>query len=376
MRRGGSTVGLAITALIVAVAMIGPAESARPDGAPIIPPIPQPAIRPPGKALQPSTQPVSTQPVVPPKAKAQVDPASAETERLRRIGAAKSWGYQLNGASIDALAASPYDLIVVDPSTGFSGDRQLSREDVERLKKKADGSRRLVVAYLSVGEAEDYRPDYFSKEYIEEDAPDWLLHENPDWKGNRLIQFCSEGWQKTMLGDAAGRSVYNSIQPSPVYRLVELGLDGVYLDRVDVYQDVQKQCPDGAQKMVDFVVRLAAHTRKANPHFLVIQQNAEDLLLQPRLVKAIDAVAKESLFFGWGGGDGSNSIPVNSADGIKWSVERLNKAKAAGRAIFTVDYTASKSNIETALKRSRDFGYVPYIAPKELHQLWLPGKNF
>jgi cysteinyl-tRNA synthetase, unknown class len=374
MRRGGSKgarpadafAGLALMLLSTMISG-GPALAARPDGA-ITPPAPQPAVRP------TKASPVVTQPVQPPKATA--EPAAAESERLRRVNAAKSWGYQLNGASIEALAASPYDLIVIDPTTGFMADKSLTREDVERLKKKPDGTRRLVVSYLSIGEAEDYRPDYFAKEYMEEDAPDWLLHENPDWKGNRLIQFCSEGWQKTMLGDTNGRSVYDSIRPSPVYRLVELGLDGVYLDRVDAYLDVKKQCPDGEQKMVDFVARLAAHTRKANPHFIVIQQNAEDLLLQPRLVKAIDAVAKESLFFGWGGGDGSNSIPVNSADGVKWSVDRLNKAKASGRAIFTVDYTASKPNMEQALKRSRDLGYVPYIAPKELHQLWLPGKNF
>ena len=48
---------------------------------------------------------------------------------------------------------------------------------------------------------------------MEEEAPDWLMHENPDWKGNRIIQFCSEGWQKTMLGDDKGRSLYDSIQP-------------------------------------------------------------------------------------------------------------------------------------------------------------------
>ena len=49
----------------------------------------------------------------------------------------------------------------------------------------SDGSRRLVISYLSIGEAEDYRPDYFTKEYLEEEAPDWLMHENKNWKGNR-----------------------------------------------------------------------------------------------------------------------------------------------------------------------------------------------
>jgi cysteinyl-tRNA synthetase, unknown class len=345
-----------------------PAHAARPDAI-IVPPVPQPAVRPKPKALPGSVAPAQPRPHG-------IAPQLAETERLRRINAAKSWGYQLNGATVEALAASPYDLLVIDATTGLSADRHFTPQEVERLKTKPDGSRRLVVSYLSVGEAEDYRPEYFSKEYMEEDAPDWLMQENKDWKGNRLIKFCSEGWQQTMLGDERGRSVYDSIQPSPLYRLIELGFDGVYLDRVDVYEEITKQCPDGEQRMVDFVVRLAAHTRKANPYFMVVQQNAEDLLKYPRLVKAIDAMAKESLFFGWGGGDGSNTARINTAAAIKSSTELLNIAKGAGRAVFAVDYTSNRTNAETAVRRNRALGYIPYVGPKELNVLWLPGQNF
>lgn len=332
----------------------------------IVAPAPVPAVRP-----RPQAPPASTTPRSP-----RISPELAEAERLRRVNAARSWGYQLNGAAIDALAASPYDLLVVDATTGLASGKRFTRQDVERLKRKPDGSRRIVVSYLSVGEAEDYRPEYFSAEYMEEDAPDWLMHENPDWKGNRIIKFCAEGWQQTMLGDERGRSVYDSIEPSPVYRLIELGFDGVYLDRVDVYEEIRKQCPDGEKRMVDFVVRLGDHARKANPHFLVIQQNAEELLKHPRLVKAIDAVGKESLFYGWGGGDGSNSSRTNSASSIKWSVDRLNIAKAAGRAIFVIDYTSNRAATETAIRRNRELGYVPYIGPKALNRLYLPGVDF
>ncbi|MFX8895456.1 hypothetical protein ABTM96_20190, partial [Acinetobacter baumannii] len=83
------------------------------------------------------------------------------------------------------------------------------------------------------------------------------MKENPNWKGNRIIRFCQEGWQKTILGDENGRSVYSSDDPSPLYKLIELGFDGVYLDRVDVYSEITKECPDGANRMVGFVARLA-----------------------------------------------------------------------------------------------------------------------
>lgn len=295
----------------------------------------------------------------------------ATGERLARITAAKSWGYQLGALKIEVAAQSPYDLLVVDATTGLAAGRPFLPDEVERLKRKPDGGRRLLVSYLSIGEAEDYRPDYFTKEYMEEDAPDWLMHENPDWKGNRLIKFCSEGWQATILGDEHGRNVYNSIEPSPLYRLVELGFDGVYLDRVDVYSEIGKQCPDGARKMVDFVARLGAHARKKNPHFMVILQNAEELLQHKKMVEAIDAVAKESLFYGWGGTAGGTS-----AGYTRGVIGNLNIAKAAGRAVFVVDYANSREKARIARQKNLDLGFVPYAGPKALDQLWLPGVNF
>ena len=290
----------------------------------------------------------------------------AQAERLARITGVKSWGYQLNGLSIEEAARSPYDLLVVDATTGLASGKPFTQEEVERLKRKPDGGRRIVVSYLSVGEAEDYRPDYFTPEYMTEDAPDWLMHENKDWKGNRLIRFCNEGWQLTILGDEDGRNVYNSIDPSPLYRLIELGFDGIYLDRVDVYSEITGECSDGARKMVDFIARLGAHARKRNPQFMVILQNAEELLEHKAMMATIDAVAKESLFHGWGGDNGEN----------RESVRLLKLAQAAGRGVLVVDYPSNRSKAELSLRKIQALGFVPYVAPKDLHQLWLPGRNF
>ena len=295
----------------------------------------------------------------------------ATAARLARIGAVKSWGYQLAGLKLDTAAQTPYDLLVVDATTGLAEGRVFRADEVERLKRKPDGGRRLVISYLSIGEAEDYRPDYFTREYMEEDAPDWLMHENPDWKGNRIIKFCSEGWQVTILGDENGRNVYNSIEPSPLHRLVELGFDGVYLDRVDVYSEIGKACPDGARRMVDFVARLGAHARKKNPQFMVILQNAEELLQHRKMVEAIDAVAKESLFYGWGGTSGGTG-----AGYVRSVTAHLNLAKAAGRAVLVVDYANSREKARIAREKNLGLGYVPYAGPKALDRLWLPGVNF
>jgi cysteinyl-tRNA synthetase, unknown class len=303
----------------------------------------------------------------PPRAVSNVhSPIQAQAERLARITGAKSWGYQLHGMSVDEAANSPYDLLVVDATTGLASGKPFTKAEVERMKRKPDGSRRIVVSYLSVGESEDYRPDYFTPEYMTEDAPDWLLHENKDWKGNRLIRFCHNGWQMTILGDEYGRNVYNSVEYSPLYRLIDKGFDGIYLDRVDVYHEVTKECPDGARKMVDFIARLGAHARKRDPHFMVILQNAEELLDNRIMVDTIDAVAKEGLFHSWSGDSGDNA----------YSVKQLKKAQAAGRGVFVVDYTSNRSKADMSVRKIQAQGFVPYIGPKELNKLWLPGKNF
>ncbi|MEQ1713789.1 MAG: MJ1477/TM1410 family putative glycoside hydrolase, partial [Hyphomicrobium sp.] len=283
----------------------------------------------------------------------------------------KSWGYQLNGLKVEDAARSPYDLLVVDATTGLAADRPFQPSEVAALKKKADGGKRVVVSYLSIGEAEDYRPDYFTAEYMTEDAPDWLMHENPQWKGNRIIRFCNEGWQKTILGDEAGMSVYNSIELSPLYRLIEAGFDGVYLDRVDVYSEVKKECPDAEAKMVEFVARLAAHARKKNPHFMVILQNAEELLQHKKMIDAIDAIAKEDLYYGV-----DYSEKANSATYVRDVLDNLKLAKAAGRPVFVVDYVKDRTKIQDAKKRIEAQGYIAYIGPRDLGKLWLPGVDF
>ena len=297
--------------------------------------------------------------------------AEATAARLKRINAVTSWGYQLASLSLTSAAAAPYGLLVVDATGGLDTGKPFTRDEVERLKHAPDGSRRIVISYLSIGEAEDYRADYFSPEYMEEEAPDWLMKENPQWKGNRLIRFCEEGWQKTILGDENGRNVYSGDAPSPLYKLLDLGFDGVYLDRVDVYSEISKECPDGANKMVSFVARLAEHARKKDPGFLVILQNAEELLTNPKMVQTIDAVAKESLYFG-----ADMSQRKNSAAQVNAVLANLRVAKTAGRAVFVVDYITDRARAADAAGRITAEGFIPYIGPRNLASMWLPGVNF
>ncbi len=355
-------------------------------------PAPQPARRPspqppaqPQKTATPATPAASDRPAkaAPAAGKAvvgaskaapgagKVDPAAAERERNGLVKAVTGFAYQLVNLKLDEAIRSPYDMLIVDATTGRGGEGAFTADDIARLKRKPDGSRRLVLSYLSIGEAEDYRPDYFTSEYMTEDAPDWLLNENPNWKGNRLIRFCKEGWQRTVLGDDEGKSLYNSIEPSPLYRLVELGFDGVALDRVDVYGEVAKECPDARNRMVDFVSRLAAHARKKNPRFLVLLHNAEELLSDKRMISTIDAVVKEDLFYGV-----DNTQAANKEGYVRSVLENLRHARTAGRPVFVIDYLKDRARIAEDRRRIEAQGFIPYFGPRKLDSLWLPGQHF
>ncbi len=112
--------------------------------------------------------------------------------------AIRSWGYQLQHLDLSRAAESPFDLLVIDPSRDGSDEGTLTAAEVARLKVKPDGTRRLVVAYLSIGEAESYR-GYWQASWKKQ-KPAWLLAENPEWKENYAVCYWDPGWQSIMCG--------------------------------------------------------------------------------------------------------------------------------------------------------------------------------
>jgi uncharacterized protein (TIGR01370 family) len=64
------------------------------------------------------------------------------------------------------LQASAADILVLDDSVGIDSRGRRTPTTLNRLQKKPDGSRRFVLAYLSIGEAEDCRY-YWQPEWIE-----------------------------------------------------------------------------------------------------------------------------------------------------------------------------------------------------------------
>jgi cysteinyl-tRNA synthetase len=252
----------------------------------------------------------------------------------------KTWGYQLQNIRPKKIAASPYDLVVIDYA---SDDGPFTPAQVAEMKKKPDGSRRLVIAYMSIGEAETYRP-YWNKAWKKEPPP-WLGKENREWRGNYGVKFWEPGWQAVIFDYAD--------------KIVAAGFDGVYLDKVDEFEDLGH--PD---EMVEFVGRIAARVKAKNPSFLVISQNGDGLLPKKKFRDVIDAFAREDLFFG----EDDDGKP-NQPGSIKESIVQLQTFAGENKPVFVVEYPRNKKQATQARTDIAALGFIGHTACRDLEKL-------
>ncbi len=130
--------------------------------------------------------------------------------------------YSSKDTFLSAVQNTNYDLIIID--LFYDGDFELTKSDVESLKIKANGGSRLVVSYMSIGEAEDYR--YYWNNIWAKNAPSWLDEENTNWSGNYKVRYWEKSWQSIIFGN----------NDSYLKMILDAGFDGVYLDIIDAYE--------------------------------------------------------------------------------------------------------------------------------------------
>jgi cysteinyl-tRNA synthetase, unknown class len=155
-------------------------------------------------------------------------PGNQNRADIKTLKDVKNFLYLIDGISfaskekyLAALAATNFDLIILDPITG---DWKASADDLKPLKTKPVGGRRLVLCYVSIGEAENYR--FYWKKGWKPGNPNFLGPENPEWKRNFAARYWDADWQAVILG---GKDSYLS-------RVLSAGFDGIYLDKVDEYE--------------------------------------------------------------------------------------------------------------------------------------------
>lgn len=161
-----------------------------------------------------------------------VYPATIHNENTQVISSldqAQNFLYLINpekfatkAAFIDAVTSTNYDLLIMD--LFFTDGTIFSASEIDLLKTKANGGKRLVICYMSIGEAEDYR--YYWQTEWNTSKPEWLDAENPDWAGNFKVKYWHPEWQAIIYGNDA----------SYLKKILDANFDGVYLDIIDAFE--------------------------------------------------------------------------------------------------------------------------------------------
>lgn len=130
--------------------------------------------------------------------------------------------YATRSAFIKAITETNYDLVITD--LFFHDGTPFTAAEINQLKNKANGGKRLVVAYMSIGEAENYR--YYWQTDWANNKPSWLDKENPDWAGNFKVKYWERDWQAIIYGN----------ENAYLKKVIDADFDGVYLDIIDGFE--------------------------------------------------------------------------------------------------------------------------------------------
>ena len=268
-------------------------------------------------------------------------------------------------AAVAKLKESGRDWIVLDAT--FAGDTPWEQSDLDAIRSGKAG--RKVVAYLSIGEAEDYRP-YWQPEWVSNGkrtaaAPVWLGIENPEWKGNYQVKYWNAEWQRltlTAIDDAMAR-----------------GFDGVYLDIVDGFQTYEQGADDYLdgrmnpetkqtyrRDMVDWVKAITARARTKNPAALVIPQNGSQLAAHKDFVEVISAQGIEDLFT-----NAKKLQPASHTDEILGHLKTLASAK---KPVLLIEYPKTPELHALSKELAKKNGLVWLVTERQLKTLGESGK--
>jgi cysteinyl-tRNA synthetase len=157
-----------------------------------------------------------------------VNPHNMNIDDVESLDQAKNFLYLLNPEKYATkddmlydLRYTNFDVLIID---AFFDGEILTKNDLVSIKEKDNDGERLVIAYMSIGEAEDYR--YYWSQTWNNNPPEWLTEENPDWEGNYKVEYWHDGWKNIIYGSV---NAY-------LDRILDAGFDGVYLDIIDAYE--------------------------------------------------------------------------------------------------------------------------------------------
>ncbi len=315
------------------------------------------------------------------------DDAAAGTPRVQQLHAARHFMYQLQGleepGAVEALSTTHYDALVIEPSNTVQGSEDFDAKamlDALRASADSQGGNKLVLAYLDIGQAEDYRTywqaDWVAPTATQRGVPDFLITIDPSgWSGDYPVAFWDPRWQAIVVDNS----------DSLLHQAQNAGFDGIYMDWVEAYSNEQVALValadgvDPAAAMVQFIGHLREVARQSDPQFLVLQQNAPELLHDATgLADVIDGLALEDIWFygqadaPWGDPNGGDFPQETTGDSSTAAmIAQAQEFQSLGLPVWCIDYCLQADNAVQVYTDSQALGFVPLVTQVSLSQLTL-----
>jgi cysteinyl-tRNA synthetase len=283
---------------------------------------------------------------------------------------------QADQLSVSDLANNGFDLVVMDYAKYGDAESEYSQNEISQIKSGGlGGSPKVVLAYMSIGEAEDYR--FYWETSWQPGFPAWLGPTNPEWEGNYKVRYWMNGWKEIIYGTATGKN------KSYLDRIIDQGFDGVYLDIIDAYE--YWSSPIGGNErtriqaridMYNFLKELRnyAIVNRGKTGFLIFPQNGADIIydekevidsLGQQYLSACDGIGQEDIWY--------MGTMIQSQKSYDWLTKLLDVFKAHDKLVLSVDYVWDSANADSTANKNRynDYytkvygrGYIPYAANK------------
>ncbi len=269
-------------------------------------------------------------------AAADPSPAAERSSADPRLSAVESWGFAIGTGSLrgdPARRFAGYDLVVVD-------GQEVRPHQVRALREGGA----IVLGYLSVGTIEIYRPWYRR-------LKPYRLEAWKDWDGEFFAAVRKRGFRRQIAG---------RIAPG----LLAKGLDGLFLDNVDMIEGHRRQTR-GMRKLVGRLGRLVDAGEG-----LLFAQNGFNVI-GPSL-RHLDGWNREDVSTSYD--FDRNRYRVRGRRGIGRVQAELGEIAAAGLLVTATDYTSRAAGeiAERAIANACAAGALPYVSNIELRRVPRP----
>lgn len=153
-------------------------------------------------------------------------------ENIYKISQAKNISFLIDDSTyrdkqkfIDDIRNSNYDIVIIEPL--FHNSVPLTAEEVDSLKFKKNGTRRLIIAKMNVSEGR--RSDYFWNDKWKIGNPSWLKRPSFTDKDGIIAEYWNDSWK--------------NINGNYFKAIADTGYDGAFLTGIENYLYFEKQTP-------------------------------------------------------------------------------------------------------------------------------------